>query len=76
MILLTRLNGVEFTLNDDMIEIMSENPDTTIQLNNGKLYIVKESMREVIAKTIAYRRQIAGTLPKTQDKLDESDQYL
>lgn len=58
MIILTKLNGVLFTLNDDLIETMSENPDTTISLTNGNLYIVKESMEEVIKKSIEYRQQI------------------
>ena len=58
MICLTKLNGVEFILNCDHIESIQESPDTTIQLTNGKLYIVRESMREVVEKTVAFRRRI------------------
>lgn len=58
MIILTKLKGERFTLNCDLIETVSENPDTTILLVNGGLYIVKESMQEVIDKTIEYRRKI------------------
>ena len=58
MIVLTRLNGVSFVLNCDLIETVTENPDTTIVLNNGNLYIVRESLQEVLEKTKAYKRQI------------------
>ncbi len=58
MICLTKLNGVEFVLNCDHIESIQESPDTTIALTNGKLYIVKETMSEIVEKTVAYRRRI------------------
>jgi flagellar protein FlbD len=58
MIILTRLNGVTFALNCDLIETITENPDTTIHLINGNFHIVKESMVEIINQSIAYRRQI------------------
>ncbi len=62
MLILTRLNGKEFTLNCDLIENITENPDTTIRLVNGNLYIVKESMREVIEKTIDYKQKTVGDM--------------
>lgn len=58
MIILKNLRGEEFTLNCDLIETISENPDTTMLLTNGKVYIVRESMKEVIDKTIEYHRMI------------------
>lgn len=58
MIVLTKLRGDAFTLNCDLIETVSEKPDTTILMTNGNLYIVRESMQEVIDKTVAYRRRI------------------
>ena len=59
MIIVSDLRGEEFTLNCDLIETISENPDTTMLLTNGRVYIVKESMQEVIDKTIEYHRKIA-----------------
>lgn len=56
MIELTRLNGIPFVLNCDLIETVAENPDTTIHLLNGNLHIVRESKAEVVAKTIHFRR--------------------
>ncbi len=58
MIVLTKLNGVSFVMNCDLIETITENPDTTITLTNGNLYIVKERMQEVLDKTKAYKQQI------------------
>lgn len=58
MIALTKLNGQIFTLNCNLIETITENPDTTIRLTNDKLYIVKETMQEVIDKTIEYKHRI------------------
>ncbi len=58
MIILNKLRGGEFCLNSDLVETISENPDTTILLTNGKIYIVQETMQEVIAKISEYRREI------------------
>ena len=59
MIILKNLRGDEFAINCDLIETISENPDTTMLLTNGRVYIVKESMQEVIDKTIEYHHKIA-----------------
>lgn len=58
MIQLTKLNGTPFVLNCDLIETIQENPDTTIRLSNGNLYIVMESAETIIRLTLAYRRQV------------------
>lgn len=47
MIEVTKLNGTRFLMNSDLIEIVEETPDTVITLNDGKKYIVKETMREI-----------------------------
>lgn len=58
MVVLTKLDGSEFALNCDLIETISANPDTTIRLVNDKIIIVRETLQEVIQKTIDYRKQI------------------
>jgi len=58
MIILKTLRGEEFALNCDLIETISENPDTTMLLTDCKVYIGQESMQEVIDKTIEYHRKI------------------
>jgi len=57
MIVLHKLNGTEFTINCDYIEIITENPDTTILLTNGRVYIAKEGMRDIIDKCIKYKKE-------------------
>lgn len=57
MIVLTRHNDTHFALNDDLIETIEECPDTTIKLTNGKIYIVAESLAEVLDKIIEVRQK-------------------
>lgn len=57
MITLTKLNDIKFVLNDELIETIYENPDTTIHLQNGIYYIVKESMDEIIEMIVSFRRK-------------------
>lgn len=58
MIILTKLNDVKFALNCDLIETIQETPDTTIHLSNSSIYIVKESMAEVIAATKRFKQEV------------------
>ena len=58
MITLTKLNGTKFVLNCDLIETIQENPDTTIRLSNGNVYIVKEPSAMIVDMTSEYRRGV------------------
>lgn len=58
MILLKKLNGKEFILNCDLIENIQENPDTTIRLTNGNVFIVQEPMRDVLKEIVEYKQTI------------------
>jgi flagellar protein FlbD len=58
MIELTRINGVKFVLNCEFIESLEETPDTVISTTNGKKFVVAESVGEVVAKVIEYKRLI------------------
>ena len=57
MMKLTRLNGDEFVINGDLIEIVDANPDTVITLTSEHKFVVRESIDEVIEKVIEYKRQ-------------------
>lgn len=57
MIILKRLNGVEFAINSDLIETIEENPDTTIHMTNKHFYIVQESKQEIIDLIVDFRRR-------------------
>jgi flagellar protein FlbD len=52
------LNGNRFVINAELIRTIEERPDTTIVLLDGETYIVKESMREVVAKAVEYGRMV------------------
>ena len=58
MITLTKLNGTKFVLNCDLIETIQENPDATIRLSNGNIYIVEESSDMVVGLTAEFRSKI------------------
>jgi flagellar protein FlbD len=58
MIEVTRLNGVKFSVNCDLIEIVEETPDTVITLTNGKKFVVSENMEQIKNLVIEFKRQI------------------
>ena len=57
MIALTKLNGQQFVLNADLIRYVETCPDTLITLTVGDNIMVRESMEEVIKRTIAYQQE-------------------
>lgn len=58
MITVTRLSGSVFALNSDLIERVDATPDTVITLVDGKKYVVRESLDDVVAAICAYRGAI------------------
>ncbi len=58
MIIVHRLNGTEFVLNDHHIETLEATPDTVVTLMNEKKYVVKESTDEIIQSIIAFQKKI------------------
>ncbi len=67
MINLTHLSGENFILNAEYIETIESKPDTVITIFNGKKYLVKESVDEVVKMVIEYKRKVRGdilSLPK------------
>ncbi len=56
MIRLTRLNDDAFALNAELIRYVEERPDTIITLTTGDRLTVRESMDEVIRRTVEYHR--------------------
>ena len=43
MIDVTKMNGMNITINSDLIETVEDTPDTVITLTTGRKIIVKES---------------------------------
>ncbi len=58
MVTLTRINGSGITLNAELIEVVEGTPDTHITLVTGRKVMVADTVDEVIAKVLAYRRAI------------------
>ncbi|MGE5632246.1 MAG: flagellar FlbD family protein [Caulobacteraceae bacterium] len=58
MIKVTRLNGVSFYLNCELIETIENTPDTVITLRDGKKMLVSEPTEEIIEKIIEYKKRI------------------
>lgn len=58
MVPLTRLTGMPFALNPDLIERVDETPDTVITLVDGTKYLVRESLVEVVEAVMDYRARL------------------
>lgn len=56
MIQLTRLNGEAFILNAELIRYVENRPDTFITLTTNERLVVRETMNEVVRRTIDYQR--------------------
>lgn len=63
MISVTRLNNQPFVLNAELIRTIEQSPDTIITLVTGEHLIVRESAREIVARTIEYGRHLRGLVP-------------
>jgi flagellar protein FlbD len=61
MVTLTRLTGMPFALNPDLIERVDETPDTVITLVDGTKYLVRESLADVVAAIMEYRARLLAT---------------
>lgn len=61
MIVVTRFDGTELTVNADLIEFVEASPDTHITLVTGKMMLVREPRAEIIARVLAWRQE-AGPL--------------
>jgi flagellar protein FlbD len=67
MIRLTRLNNQPLTVNSDLIKFVEQSPDTLITLVSGEKIVVRESVEEVLARLIEFRRSVLQGLPFSWD---------
>lgn len=58
MIKLTKLNGIEFLLNHNQIQIIESIPESKVVLTNKDYYLVKESFEEIINKIIEFNARV------------------
>ncbi len=60
MIALRRLNNQQIMVNAELIEQVEVTPDTVITLTSGNKLIVRDTMEEIQAKIIDYKRRVYG----------------
>jgi flagellar protein FlbD len=58
MIMLSRLTGLPFALNPDLIERAEATPDTVLTLCDGSKLVIGESVEEVVTRVRQYRASI------------------
>lgn len=71
MIRLMRLNGSEYFLNCELIETIEATPDTVITTTDGHRFIVRDSVDDIVAKIIDYKRQINACVADVGTLLSE-----
>jgi flagellar protein FlbD len=76
MLKLTRLNNHVVAINPDHIGWVDSTPDTTLFLIGGEKIIVRESLDELIAAVIAFRRAVrAGTADDATGPLGDPPRF-
>ena len=60
MIALRRLNNQHIMVNAELIEQLETTPDTVVTLTSGNKLIVRDTMEEIQAKIIDYKRRVYG----------------
>lgn len=58
MIAVTRLDGSEFLVNNDLILQVERTPDTVLTLSTGLRLLVKEPPEEIVRRVVEFRRRI------------------
>ena len=58
MISVTKLNGREITINAELIESLEATPDTVVNLATGNRLVVRNSVEDIVAKVMEYRKKI------------------
>jgi flagellar protein FlbD len=77
MIEVTRLPGTPLVLNADMLEAIEASPDTTLLLGNGRRYVIRESVAEVMEKVAVWKRRcfqmpLTGEAVEVRKRLEEA----
>ncbi len=70
MIYLTKLNDQEIVVNSDLIKFIEATPDTVLTLSIGDKLPVRESVEDVIAKVIEFKRLLQIQPPVRTLELD------
>ena len=57
MIDVTKMNGMNITINSDLIETVEDTPDTVITLTTGRKIMVKESRQTIKNLVKSFKRE-------------------
>ncbi len=82
MIEVSKFGGEKFFINADHIELIEAQPDTSILLTNGKRFVVREDVMEVVQKVIDYQTLIRSQSPPRHgvvegfDNIDQATQVI
>ena len=68
MIQVTRLNKSVLYVNADLIEYLEATPDTIITLTTGRKIVARESVDDIVARVVEYKRQFMNTLPEVRNR--------
>ncbi len=60
MIMLTRLNGLPFALNPDLIERAEATPDTVLTLCDGTKVLIGETVEQLVERVREYRAGVVS----------------
>lgn len=52
------INGEDFLINSNLIEIIEFIPETKLTLTTGKYYLIKDTKEEIVDKIIKYNQKI------------------
>jgi len=74
MIKLTRFDGSEVAVNAEMVKFVEAAPDTIVTLTNDQKMLVRETVDEVIAAVIRYKRLIFGSVPEKDEDSEPEHQ--
>ncbi len=67
MILVTRLNGPQFALNQDLVERADSTPDTVVTLVDGTKYVIAETVDDFIELVRVYRASVLAEAQRFTD---------
>ena len=73
MIVLTRLNGARYAINDEQIERLEDGPNTVVVLVNGNRYTALESLDEVIDAIVAFRARVLDAVSVGEENIDRRE---
>ena len=62
MIFVTRLDGHEMLVNQDLISMAEATPDTVLTFTTGSKLMVKERLKDIAERVAEYQRKVRGPL--------------